>query len=58
MRPNPLLVSAAIVALSLAACSKGADQAANAPSAVTNAEAAATPSANPASTDLSTTDVT
>jgi putative membrane protein len=58
MRPNPLLISAAIVALSVAACSKGGDQAANAPSAVTNAEAAATPSANPASTDLSTTDVT
>ena len=58
MRPNPLLVSAAIVALSLAACSKGGDNATNAPSAVTNAEAAATPSANPASTDLSTTDVT
>jgi putative membrane protein len=58
MRPNPLLVSAAIVALSIAACSKGGDNATNAPSAVTNAEAAATPSANPASTDLSTTDVT
>ena len=58
MRPNPLLVSAAIVALSVAACSKGGDNATNAPSAVTNAEAAATPSANPASTDLSTTDVT
>jgi putative membrane protein len=58
MRQNPLLVSAAIVALSLAACSKGGDNATNAPSAVTNAEAAATPSANPASTDLSTTDVT
>ena len=58
MRPNPLLVSAAIVALSIAACSKGGDNATNAPSAVTNAEAAATPSANPASTDLSATDVT
>ena len=57
MRPTPLLVSAAIAVLSVAACSKSADQT-NAPSAVTNAEAAATPSANPASTDLSTTDVT
>jgi putative membrane protein len=57
MRPTPFLVGAAIAALSVAACSKGADQT-NAPSAVTNAEAAATPSANPASTDLSTTDVT
>ena len=57
MRPLPLLAGAAMVALSIAACSKSADQT-NAPSAVTNAEAAATPSANPASTDLSTTDVT
>src|ERR1700722_5279376 len=57
MRPNPLLVGAAMAVLSVAACSKSADQS-NAPSAVTNAEAAATPSANPASTDLSTTDVT
>jgi len=57
MRPTPLLVGAAIAVLSVAACSKSADQV-NAPSAVTNAEAAATPSANPASTDLSTTDVT
>jgi putative membrane protein len=61
MRANPLLtpllMSAAIAALSLGACSKNSDQT-NAPSAVTNAEENATPSANPASTDLSTTDVT
>jgi putative membrane protein len=46
-----------LLAFSIAACNKGADQA-NAPSAVTNAEVNATPSANPASTDISTTDVT
>ena len=57
MRSTPLLVSAATVLLALAACSKSADQV-NAPSAVTNEEVAATPSANPASTDLSATDVT
>jgi putative membrane protein len=57
MRPTPFLISAAIMSLSVAACSQGHDDA-NAPSAVTNAEANATPSANPASTDLSTTDVT
>jgi putative membrane protein len=57
MRLTPMFAGAAIAVLSIAACSKSADQT-NAPSAVTNAEAAATPSANPASTDLSTTDVT
>jgi putative membrane protein len=57
MRPTVFLVSAAIAALSLAACSKSADQT-NAPSAVTNDEVNATPSANPASTLVSTTDVT
>jgi putative membrane protein len=57
MRTTPLLASAAIALLALAACNKSDDQT-NAPSAVTNAEANATPSANPASTLLSTTDVT
>jgi len=57
MRPAPLLAGAAVALLALAACNKDADQT-NAPSAVTNAEANATPSANPASTLLSTTDVT
>jgi putative membrane protein len=57
MRPTPLLASVAMVALSVAACSKGGSQD-NAPSALTNSEVNATPSANPASTDLSTTDVT
>jgi putative membrane protein len=57
MRPTLWLAGAAIAALSVAACSKNADQT-NAPSAVTNAEVNATPSANPASTDLSATDVT
>ncbi|HEX3917960.1 MAG TPA: DUF4142 domain-containing protein [Caulobacteraceae bacterium] len=57
MRATLFLAGAAIAALSLAACNKGTDDA-NAPSAVTNAEVNATPGANPASTDLSTTDVT
>jgi putative membrane protein len=57
MRPTPFIVSVATVLLALGACSQGGDQN-NAPSAVTNAEVAATPSANPASTDLSATDVT
>jgi putative membrane protein len=57
MRPTTLIVGVALLAFSIAACNKGADQA-NAPSAVTNAEVNATPSANPASTDISTTDVT
>jgi putative membrane protein len=57
MRPTLLLAGVAIAALSIAACHHGTDNA-NAPSAVTNEEANATPSANPASTDLSATDVT
>lgn len=56
MRPS-LLLASTIAVLSIAACSKS-DEQTNAPSAVTNSEVAATPSANPASTDLSTTDVT
>jgi putative membrane protein len=57
MRRTLLPASAAAALLALAACNNGANDT-NAPSAVTNAEVAATPSANPASTDLSTTDVT
>jgi putative membrane protein len=57
MRAIPLLASAAVALLALAACNKGEDQT-NAPSAVTNEEANATPSANPSSTLISTTDVT
>jgi putative membrane protein len=58
VHPTRLIVSVAAAALLVTACSKGADQNNAAPSAVTNAEVNATPSANPASTDLSTTDVT
>src|SRR5580692_2342594 len=57
MRRILLIVGAGAAALSIAACSKPADQT-NAPSALTNAENAAVPSANPDSTILSTTDVT
>ena len=57
MRQALLIVGAAAAALSIAACSKSSDQA-NAPSAVTNAENAAVPNANPDATLLSTTDVT
>jgi putative membrane protein len=57
MRATTIPVGIAILALAVTACSKPADQD-NAPSAVTNTEAAATPSANPSSTLVSTTDVT
>jgi putative membrane protein len=57
MRQALLVIGAAAAAISIAACSKPADQT-NAPSALTNAENAAVPSANPDSTVLSTTDVT
>jgi putative membrane protein len=56
MRQALLIVGAAAV-LSIAACSKSSDNS-NAPSALTNAENAAVPSANPDATILSTTDVT
>ena len=56
MRSTAWLIWAAVAALAMGACHKN-DQT-NAPSAVTNEEANATPSANPDSTMLSPTDVT
>ena len=57
LRSTVLLIGAAATALAIASCKKN-DEETNAPSAVTNAEVNATPSANPTATVLSTTDIT